>query len=162
MLYKSQYAITLTGMDPEGGPLTFKIIPVPCPNFDSLGILYVTPCHQDVTQSMGMTAGLWYRFVDPITGVVSSEYSPIQATTSSTVDITVYTPSGSISPTAGAITVSPATAPFTIIYTPNFCHDYFTVDTLTFVAIDAAGLVSAPATVTMNSNAASVVCQHGF
>ena len=143
-LYRTQYAITLTGMDPEGGPLTFKIIPVPCPNLDSLGILYVTPCHQDVIQSMNMATGVLYQFVNPATGAIAQA----TATTSSTVDLAT-----------GSITVSPATSPFTIIYTPNICHDIFAQDTLTFVAIDSAGLESLPATVTMNST--TNLCNHG-
>jgi hypothetical protein len=37
-----------------------------------------------------------------------------------------------------------------IIYTPLLCHTYFSQDSLSFVAIAADGLASAPATVTMN------------
>ncbi len=92
---------------------------------------------------MNMVAGRTYQFVNPVTGAITQN----TATTSSAVELTT-----------GIIMVNPATAPFTIIYTPNICHDIFAQDTMTFVAIDSAGLVSAPATVTMNST--TNLCQH--
>ena len=94
---------------------------------------------------MNMVIGVVYQFVDPVTGVVSQATAP----TSSVVN-----------PTTGVITVTPAGSPSTIVYTPNICHDIFVQDSLTFVAIDADGLASAPATVTMNST--TNVCSHVF
>lgn len=94
----------------------------------------------------GMGTGGTYQFVDPITGSVSQR----TATTSSSVDGTTR-----------VITVSPLGSPFTIIYTPNLCHIRdFAQDSFTFVAIDADGLASAPATVTANST--TNLCVHSF
>ncbi len=130
-LYQTQYAITLTGSDPEGGPLTFRITGF--------------PTHQDITQTMDMVGGSPYQVVNPVTG----SYTIDGFTTSSSVDLTT-----------GFVTPSPSTGPPVIIYTPNICHEYFTQDVITFVAIDSAGLISDSATVTMNSNANSVTCNH--
>ncbi len=96
------------------------------------------PGHQDSTQSMDAALGAPYQLVNPDTGAITEG----GVTASSIVNLTT-----------GAITGAPV-----IIYTPNICHDIFAFDLFTFVAVDADGLTSAPATVTMNST--TNLCQH--
>ena len=121
LLRDIQYAVTLTGSPSAVG---FKI--------------FTPPSHGSIE---GMSTGVTYQFVDPISGGVSQG----TATTSSSVD-----------GTTGVITGSPST----IIWTPNVCHEAFDRDTFAFVAIDADGLTSAPASVTMT--ALDTYCGHLF
>lgn len=127
-LYQTQFAITLTG---SASAVGFRII--------------TWPLHQDPDfSSMNMATGTIYQIVNPVTGAIAQG----TATSSSSVDRTT-----------GVITVTPTGSPFTVIYTPNTCHiEFFAQDTFTFVAIDADGLASAPATVTMNSTTNN--CNH--
>jgi hypothetical protein len=128
-LYLNQYIITLTGSSPNPGPLTFRITRF--------------PAHQDVSHSMGLIdLGRWYQIVDPVTGErvtgLASDYFP--------------------GPSAVNITTGDVTGVPAVVYTPNVCHDIFYIDGFEFVAIDALGNVSAPATVTMT--APQQLCNH--
>ncbi len=136
------YAVTLTGTDPESGPLTFRIT-----RFPAHGV------------GAGVVRGQSYWFVDPATGgfvnpVTGAPASlPVQVTTANGIS------TSTVNTTTGTMTVSPEGSLFRFVYLPNFCHlDEFAQDTFEFVAIDAAGLRSLPAIVTMNST--NVLCQH--
>lgn len=138
-LSKAQHAITLSGMDPDNDPLTFRITKF--------------PRYQDGfnNNAMGLVSGRYYQFVDPVTGGLTEA----RATTSSTV-IGPAPTSPSVAP--GTMSVSPTGSLFIVVYTPVLCHTYIGQDTLEFIAIDSNGLRSAPATITMNESTNS--CNH--
>lgn len=137
-LYKSQHAITLTGTDPDGDALTFRITRF--------------PVYQDPAQNMNLVINRQYQFVDPVTGLLTLAI----ATTGSTV--TGQAPSAPV-PGPGTIVVTPQGAPYVVVYTPPLCHTSFGQDSFDFVAIDSNGLRSLPTTVTMNENQ-NLLCNH--
>ncbi|MBI3607021.1 MAG: cadherin-like domain-containing protein [Nitrospirae bacterium] len=94
------------------------------------------PGHGSLTEVAFTQGTTYYTGYD----LATYTHSSVTATTSSSVNITT-----------GDITVSPSGSPSWVVYIPNICHDPFPQDTFTFVAIDADGLTSAPATVTMTS-----------
>jgi hypothetical protein len=129
-LSSSQFAFTLTGTDPEGGPLTFRITRFPTFN--------------DPARNYNVMTGSYYTFVNPVTGASVMT----QATTTSLVNVTTRD-----------VTVSPAGSPPYFLYTPYQCHVLdIPQDSFEFVAIDDQGNISAPATV--NLYAADVLCSH--
>jgi hypothetical protein len=72
------------------------------------------------------------------------------------------TTSATLNGTTGDITVSPSGSPAWVVFLPNSCHDdNFAQDSFTFVAIDANGLLSSPATVTLTPTT-STSCTHQF
>lgn len=137
-IYEYRYAITLTGSSPNPGPLTFRITRL--------------PGHQDPIHGMNMVVGQTYNYVDPNVIDPATGYQVwtpgYVATTSSAV--VIDTPSGTATVTGNPTPV--------VIYTPNICHDIFTQDTMEFEVIDSAGLVSEPATITMDVKLRS--CPH--
>lgn len=138
---RTLYAVTLTGTDPEGGALTFRVTKFPA---HGLGAGVVSG------QSYWFVDPATGGFIDPVTGLPASD--PVRVTSTSGIS------TSTVNLTTGTMTVSPAGSPYRFVYLPNICHDIFSQDTFEFVAIDAAGLRSPPAVVTMNST--TPLCVH--
>jgi hypothetical protein len=125
-----RYIVTLTGSAPGGAPVTFRITRYPT---------YHDPLH-----GHGVGAGNIYKRVDPNTGAVTSGYTSTAADVS-----TVAMPPGD-----GTVSGAPH-----FVYVPVNCHTFIPGDSFEFVAVDAQGNESAPATVTMTQKQA--LCNHG-